>query len=93
MVYKNVLFHYVAVVEEGIVRAQGQECWQRMCSLCGKIKVNIKKNSAVVSKCTGLKFRKLILQSIICFYFFNVFIILRFQLHGLLSVKWKVQCE
>jgi len=43
MVYKNVLFRYVAVVEVGIIRAEGQECWQRMYSLCGKIKVNIKK--------------------------------------------------
>jgi len=43
MVYKNVLFHYVAVVEVGIIRAQGQECWQRMCFLCGKIKVNIER--------------------------------------------------
>lgn len=92
MVYENVLFHYVAVVEVGIIRAQGEECWQRMHSLCGKIKGNIKKNSAVISKCTGLKFRKLVLQSI-CFCFFNVFIILCFQLHGLHSVKWKVQCE
>jgi len=48
MVYKIVLFHYVAVVEVGIIRAQGQECRQRMRFLCGKIKVNIKKNCCYV---------------------------------------------
>ena len=69
MVYKNVMFHFVGVVEVGIIRAQGQKCWQRMHSLGGKFKINIKKETAAISNCTGVRLRKLILQSIICFCF------------------------